>query len=111
MNDSSVKVSLTRGQYSVTFQVNVPDEYPAEVPEIVFQRSNIHERLVGMHLAQANEIIRRCKLGYSADVAFMSSNPIKIPKMSKLDMAKEVRCGLCCCCVHFVVWWGVCLLL
>lgn len=81
MNDrkGSLKLALKQENYFFNVTLKVDDMYPVSGVEILAGETNFHSNLVFIHLSQAQELVRRCMLGYSLEQALAASNPIKPP--------------------------------
>ena len=84
----SHRCALTYLQFTIT----VPEGYPDVSPSLTFGRTTYHDELMRPYAAQADEIIRRCSMGYPTEVAVRASNPIKPPPdIAKVDALKDAR--------------------
>lgn len=75
----SIKVEIQQEKYNFRVTFKLDDNYPASGVEVATGETNFHPNLVFIHISQAQELIRRCMLGYTLEQALAASNPIKRP--------------------------------
>ena len=85
MNEKTgvVRMRFAFQNYSATLQINVPDKYPSQVPDIKITKATFPKKVVRIYTMQAREIMRKCSLGYTAEQAMMASRPEKVPPKRK----------------------------
>lgn len=64
-----IRLRLTCGQYKQLISLKVPYDYPEQGAVIEFGASNYPADIQLMFKSQAEEIVRRCEAGYTADQA------------------------------------------
>eukprot|EP01038_Epipyxis_sp_PR26KG_P006293 gene6293-8667_t len=74
-----IRMKLQCGQYKQVIHLRIPLLYPEQGVEIEFISSNYPSQIQYMFKSQAEEIVRRCEAGFTAEQALSGSNPIKLP--------------------------------
>lgn len=90
MNESTgaVRMNIQFEKYSAILHLSVPDNYPIEPPDIKLTKATFPKKVARIYTMQAKEILRKCSLGYTAEMAMMASRPEKVPPKSKKE--KEI---------------------
>ena len=86
-----IRFSLANGAYKLTLELRIPDGYPAGQVSVTLRKSNFPKSVLHVYQAQADEIARRCALGYSEEQAIRGSSGLERPPEKKSSVKKAVR--------------------
>lgn len=78
-NEGAIQMRLASGNYKQAIKLTVPNNYPVDGVRIQFEFSNFPNAVQTIFYSQAEEVVRRCEAGFSAEQALLQSNPIKMP--------------------------------
>lgn len=92
--EGSLHLRLIQGSYEQSIILKVHPMYPEGGVSIEFTGSNFPADIQYMFRSQAEEIVRRCVIGMSAEQALSGSNPIKMASAQKVtESAPKLTAG------------------
>ena len=85
-----VRMKFVEGKYSSTLDFMVPDRYPHDPVDLKLIKSTFPRKVVHIYEAQVREIVRKCNIGMSVELAMMASRPEKVPPAA-LAKKREIK--------------------